>query len=213
VAALLVLALVAFYALRERPPRMDAVAAQQAGPLRLQGWPRQLSWDDFQNLPFAPAGEPQHAAAIQSGFSVPAGGLLPSPEGDRWRYLYGTVEVRMESAHSWVAEAHRTPGVLAHEQCHLDISGLAAREWLERLRAIDAPNARQALEEAEGSYRELATKLRLVQRLYDHATRGRPGAQQEWQERIARLMRDGGNLPEPGELPGFSAIGGSEDPY
>ena len=56
-------------------------------------------------------------------------------------------------------------------------------------------------------------KMRLVQRLYDHATRGQESAQQEWQERIARLTRRNENLPEPGELPGYSALGGSQDAY
>jgi len=212
VAVLLLSALLTIYLLRQTGPAADPSEAGLAMGIQLEGWPRQLSWEDFRNLPFAPVGVPDHSAEIGSTF-LPAPGLAPDSRGGRWRFLQGGVEVQMDSARSWVKEEGRRPDVLSHEQCHLDITGLAAREWVERLQTIDAPSAREAVAEAERSYREMHEKMRLVQRLYDHATRGHESALLEWQERIARLTRRNEHLPEPGELPGYSALGGSQDAY
>lgn len=182
--------------------------------VKLLGWPRQLSWDDFRNLRKAPVGRPQNAAMIASRFRTPEGEpLVPTERDGRWRFERIVVRVEMDSGHSWVSEEHRSDAVLAHEQAHLDITGLAAREWIERVQQIEARSRSEALDEAERSYRSIHEKLRLVQRLYDHGSYGSREEQGEWLDRIARLTRNGEPLPEPGELKGYSAIGGSHDVY
>lgn len=178
-------------------------------PLRLSGWPRDLSWEDFQNLKFSPAGQPQYAAMIQSGFGLPPGtSLSPTRRDGRWRFEQGTIYVQMKNTHSWVSDEHRSDRLLEHEQMHFDITGLAAQEWVDALRAVDEESRSEALAAGRASFDRLQKKLRLVQRLFDHADRGRREAHDEWRERLERLVRRGGRLPEPGELPGFSAVGG-----
>ena len=202
----------------ERRPRIfsNTIVPAIAGraEVKLLGWPRQLSWEGFRNLRQAPVGRPQNAAMIASRFGVPDGdGLAPIERDGRWRFERIVVFVEMDRAHSWVAEEHRSDRVLAHEQAHLDITGLAAREWIETLQQIEAASGSQALDEAERSYRQIHDKLRLVQRLYDHGSNGSREEQDAWLDRIARLTRAGAPLPEPGELKGYSAIGGSYDTY
>lgn len=200
-----------------RPPAFpNDIAAGTAGPdeVSLLEWPRQLSWNDFRNLRKAPVGKPQNAAMIASRFRIPDGeSLVPIERNGRWRFERIVVRVEMDSGHSWVSEEHRSDAVLAHEQAHLDITGLAAREWIALVQQIDAPSSVEALGEAGRSYRSVHEKLRLVQRLYDHGSYGSLEEQSEWIDRIARLTRNGEPLPEPGELKGYSAIGGSHDIY
>jgi hypothetical protein len=206
--ALLGLAALGFLGARDGSLEAWVSGDTDDGPLRLSGWPRELSWDDFQNLKFAPAGQPQYAARIRSGFGLPPDThLTPIPRNDGWSFEHGTIYVQMMSNHSWVAEEHRSDRVLEHEQMHFDITGLAAQEWLEALRAVDATSPAEAVAAGRASFDRIQEKLRLVQRLFDHADRGRPEAHAEWRDRLTRLMRSGGRLPEPGELPGFSALG------
>ena len=205
----LLLGTVAFLGVRNAGFEQWLSRNASGAPLQLSGWPRDLSWQDFQSLKFAPRGRPQYAAEIRSGFGLSEGTqLAPTLRDGRWRFEHGTVYVQMMSNHSWVSEEHRSPRVLEHEQMHFDITGLAAQEWLDELRRIDAASLPEAVDAGRRSFERVQRKLRLVQRLFDHADRGRAEAHAEWLERLARLKRSGERLPEPGELPGFSALGG-----
>jgi len=119
-----------------RSPRpTGAPTSPPAGPT-LSGWPRNISWSDFQEVGARPAGV-NEAAQIKSDVTQPNRvGVVPD-NGMRRLAAY-TVTVSIGRDQSWVVTDQKSAALLAHEQGHFDITGLSARDLVTDLSALRA---------------------------------------------------------------------------
>jgi hypothetical protein len=159
----------------------------------LEGWPRRIDWSEFQELSERPPGARESAQIDSVGLTS---GLQAGREGGRYRVTGLRIRVQVNLAGSWVVTAQKGDALLAHEQGHYDITGLASRDLLADLLALREPSIR-ALQEAMD--RTLAASRRRAQALSDRydldtAHGSDAAAQAEWQRRIERAIRDGAGL-------------------
>jgi hypothetical protein len=98
----------------------------------LVGYPRQLSWDDFRTVDRPPNDEP-YDASISPSFRITRFGIAWG--GSHGSYIYNPqVTVTLDPSATWaIAGARRQKALLEHEQGHLDIVGLVARDLAVKL--------------------------------------------------------------------------------
>lgn len=103
------------------------------------GFPRQLSWDDYQKVDESRL--PPFEAVTVSGFKIDHWGLThgTAPNEHRGSVFFDPLKVHatFDSTSSWVLKSSLTKKwLLAHEQGHFDINGLIARDLATNLLAL-----------------------------------------------------------------------------
>ena len=98
-----------------------------------------------------------------------------------------------ESNHSWCKAEGHTPKILAHEQLHFDIRALEACKLVEKVKhtVFTKTDYAARLEQLRA---ESAAASAAMQDQYDAETAHGtiPDKQQEWQDKVARMMADAG---------------------
>jgi len=159
----------------------------------LEGWPRRIDWSEFQELSERPPGARENAQIDSVGLTS---GLQAGREGGRYRVAELRIRVQVNIAGSWVVTDRKSDALLAHEQGHYDITGLASRDLLADLMALREPTVR-ALQEAMD--RTLAASRRRAGALSDRydldtAHGSDVAAQTAWERRIERAIQDRSRL-------------------
>ena len=157
----------------------------------------QLDWGDFRGTPPKSPGDAVAQIVYELSFRY-ACEAFPTAGG--FVAFLTELEVRLWVRRdlSWVYPWARTPGVLRHEQGHLDIAEVYRRLLLETLRGLRVggrtPGEAISLlgERAREVFREVKERMDRTQSLYDSATaHGKdPSAQREWERKIALWLQD-----------------------
>lgn len=179
-------------------PQGAAATPGQPGP-RLTGWPRQLSWSDFRDIPSRPRGEAEDAR-ISMGFRP--GRVRTVEEGSEHRLGEMEFEMVLNAAGSWAVVSAKTPELLAHEQGHFDIVGLCYRDLVAQATTLRGSSRNRLLLAMRRIMGEHDQRAESLTRVYETQTEhGRNQAnQQVWQRRIASCRQSGDPLTAPPEL-------------
>jgi Bacterial protein of unknown function (DUF922) len=180
------------------PSGLDAEADATTAPsLTINGWPRTISWDEFQPLAVRPPGVNEDAQ-IHSEVDQPSRVSVMRVHGV-YRVTAVTVTLRTVSEDSWVVTAQKSDELLSHEQGHYDITGLMGRDMGREIvaaRARSRDDLQTQVTSTIGKYRRRAKEL---SDLYDAQTdhsRNRP-AQKKWDDQIRRTMQTGAAFNPP----------------
>jgi hypothetical protein len=169
----------------------------------MTGWPRTLAWSDFTTIPEAAAAQLRarngHPIVARVGISI---GFLPgnsprSLDGRTFNRVDVRVQInRLEYVPSRLPAA-QSAAYLRHEQGHVDLMGLFAREMEVRLSALRGSTAEDLTRQAEALVNESVANARMyavnapgLDCVYDRETNhGMNRSQQErWNSIIARNM-------------------------
>jgi len=109
-----------------QPNHHTAMATQKEIQTVLVGFPRRLTWDDFEKRDDAPGEEER--AQVSSEVTIRKGWVAFG--GKHGVYLYGPkVTLTLKKTETWARDDVRGKAVvLDHEQGHFDIQGLLARD-------------------------------------------------------------------------------------
>jgi hypothetical protein len=169
----------------------------------MTGWPRTLAWSDFTTIPEAAAAQLRarngHPIVARVSISI---GFLPgnsprSLDGRTFNRVDVRVQInRLEYVPSRLPAA-QSAAYLRHEQGHVDLMGLFAREMEVRLSALRGSTAEDLTRQAEALVNESVANARMyavnapgLDCVYDRETNhGMNRSQQErWNSIIARNM-------------------------
>jgi len=156
----------------------------------LIGWPRTLTWDDFRVVYRLPKGYAHDTRAwLSAGFRY-----YFSParcEGGRYGPGNLRVEVFVDREKTGVLWWRRGRRLLRHEQGHLDVAGICAREFCVQLSRTRAATPSQLIADARSLLRDAETRLRALNHRYDSFFRGTAhGLNWFVQRRWNRLLRE-----------------------
>jgi hypothetical protein len=159
--------------------------------LQVEGWPRRLSWDDFQPLNRAPADSHGNNARVSASLDVVESGYTEIGRR-RFQLTSATVAITLEKAQSWVVRRSRTSALLRHEQGHMDITGLAAHELGRRLTRLTDTSVDGLKAKGRQTVKDFESRLEALHARYDRETdHGRSQSQQQrWEHLIADSIRD-----------------------
>ena len=138
-----------------------------------------LTWDNFAGVP-----DPANSfhANTSSGISY---SWSKKQSGDEIEFFYEVISY-FTPDHSWVKPEKNTPGLLAHEQLHFDITELHARKLRKIMTEFDFRNTRSIKPALEAFYKAAQVSLLKMQKEYDAETRHSIDveAQVKWQNYI-----------------------------
>ena len=173
--------------------------------VRLKGWPRQLSWEDFPIRQRLLKGLPANVVAwIGTGFrySVIAEETWPG------RFVAGTIRVEVFINQEQTGVLHKPRGrrILRHEQGHMDIAGICGRDLCGALARLEAANPVEILAKSEVLLKEALGRLNALNALYDSWWRGtaqglNPIKQRRWNRLLADAAQNWKPLPAVKPLP------------
>ena len=142
---------------------------------------RKLIWDDFKGKP--DSGSP-NAAMTDSGFGFSSG-----------NYIHDSVPLTITNCFdknkSWVKKKQETDELLAHEQCHFDITELFTRKLKKQLLAAKFKN--KTFEKAmHDLYEKNSKEWHDYQNLYDKETNHSKitDKQLEWEQKVAKDLSE-----------------------
>lgn len=183
-------------------PNIAAFGDDPPSPLKLTGWPRKLTWDDFRVVETARDDRHDRDAGFYSSFEVTDSEYKrPAPSIFQVRTL--TIQITIEDDR-WVRRGRQSAALLAHEQGHFDVTGLAAHTLaraLFRLRADSVDSLRK--KGAQTAHDHAALCQRWNQQYDDETNHGLDKkAQRRWSDRIARAIEaDHASLDDPPDDP------------
>jgi uncharacterized protein DUF922 len=162
------------------------------------GWPSDLMWSQFDEIPRRPPGVKEDA---QTATNATAGDSI-TIEHDRKGFRLGqfTVTLTFDSGHSWLLTGKNSVDLLRHEQVHWDIAGLNAHELARALKAIRVPKRGGLRLAIDSTMARLGLRAEAQQLWYDDESKHGldPGGQKKWQELVAKSIADGNApLPDP----------------
>jgi len=171
------------------------------GPASLvvTGWPRALTWDDFQELGARPAdAEGTENAQIHSDVNQPER-VSVSREGGQRRVSSLTVTISIVRADTWVVRSAKTPELLSHEQGHYDITGLTGRDMGNEILAARAGTLEDLQRQITGIIERARQRAQDLNARYDTETGGgrNRDAQRRWDERIHSCISNGTPFSAP----------------
>ena len=121
----------------------------------MQGWPRRLTWNDFQRVTnpgprqLLTRSGAQIVARVSLSIMFYHQNSATAREGNQLKFSRVDVRVQLNTSQTQYAPSRIPSGqeayYLQHEQGHMDLMGLFARELEVRLLAIRVANARQLL--------------------------------------------------------------------
>ena len=136
----------------------------------ITGWPRQISWREFDELSQRPADESEDAY-IEYNMDLSYGWTM-----DGGQALLDSIDitVRFDSNASWVVGSQKDATLLSHEQGHYDITGLCYRRMGRELSALRAGTG-EALDSEVASIKQTANRgAKQLNTRYDNVIRYRP---------------------------------------
>ena len=167
----------------------------------ITGWPKKISWKNFQKVDAAPANVDGQAYTFTE-FSFNYSGTKRDKRG--FRLIGIEVKVSINTSNSWVVKGTQHPDLLIHEQGHYDITGLVGgRELLHSLQALRAVNRQRLVNQVETTYTRIGKKVKRLHIKYDKETKPSDGAidpkqQAVWNKRIKVTIRNSRRwLPNP----------------
>ena len=171
------------------------------GPASLvvSGWPRALTWDDFQELGARPADAGGNEnAQIHSDVNQPER-VRVSSEGGQRRVSSLTVTISIIRADSWVVRSAKTAELLSHEQGHYDITGLSGRDMGNEILAARAGTLEDLQRQVTDIIERSRQQAQELNARYDTETGGgrNRDAQRRWDERIRSCIANGTPFSAP----------------
>jgi len=170
--------------------------AVPSGP-RLTGWPRQISWNQFQEVGSRPAGEKEDAQIDTQTAQSDRVGVAR----EQGRFRLGDFEVKLKviRSNSWVVTSQKSDTLLAHEQGHFDITGLVARDLVKALGALRVDTTDELQREVSRLYEAYKAWGQGLSDQYDeetdHGRKVKP--QSDWESRIRTCAQQGTSLGTP----------------
>ena len=167
--------------------------------MAINGWPKKITWNDFQPVDTPPGGE-NGQAYIHSQFNF----KYSSTKNDRkgWRFEGLVVDVFVDDGQSWVVKGKQHPQLLNHEQGHYDITGLVGgRELYKSLTNLRAKSPKDFEEQKEKIVTRIKKKVTRLQKKYDKDTKPDGDSidskkQEEWDKRLQSANTNGKSLPD-----------------
>jgi len=170
--------------------------AVPSGP-RLTGWPRQISWNQFQEVGSRPAGEKEDAQIDTQTAQSDRVGVAR----EQGRFRLGDFEVKLKviRSNSWVVTSQKSDTLLAHEQGHFDITGLVARDLVKALGALRVDTTDELQRKVSRLYEAYQSWGQGFSDQYDeetdHGRKVKP--QSDWESRIRTCAQQGTSLGTP----------------
>jgi hypothetical protein len=167
--------------------------------MSINGWPRKISWREFEPVNEAPGGE-NGQAYIHSTFHFQYSSTKKDRNG--WRLEGLIVKVAVDKGQSWVVKGKQHPELLNHEQGHYDITGLVGgRELHASLTSLRTGSSKVLDEQKEEIVDRIQKKVNRLQEKYDRNTKSPNGVidpkkQEEWDKRIRASIENGKSLPD-----------------
>jgi len=175
------------------PVGLDAGTGTGGGPasLRLSGWPRDLTWDDFPEVSSDPDGIGEYA---QISCEVTQPDQLSVQRQHGQLLVVGlSVNISIVRDQCWAVRGHKTPELLSHEQGHYNITGLTGRDMGNEIMAARAGTTDQLQTRITQIIQRTRERATALNERYDSETNHgiNREAQQTWDDRISRSMRSG----------------------
>jgi hypothetical protein len=180
------------------PPGVIGMDAGTPAPaaISLTGWPRNVTWDEFREVPSNPEGGDEDAY-ISTAFPYTWDW---GSEGRTYRVTNVRVTIRLRDGESWVVRGRQSNDLLSHEQGHYDITGLMGRDLAEDLSRVTASSESALKKEVERIAQHYRTQGQALQRQYDNeANHGQNRTEQDrWKRKIQDAIDNGTRLaPRP----------------
>jgi len=167
----------------------------------VDGWPRQLSWSDFQERSVRPPGVHENA---EIRYDFPPGNFRLVRRGGDILIDPDSISVALEvdASETWVLRGgedeprtrtgSESEKLLRHEQGHFDLAGLAAAAMARRFRELRGSGASALQTDLHGAKEEIDEVCDDLQERYDHETEHGldEQAQERWNRRIRRAIQE-----------------------
>jgi hypothetical protein len=165
--------------------------------LQISGWPRSITWDEFNELSARPPGETEDAQ-IHSEVDQPSR-VSVVREGGIYRVTSLTVTLRTVNEDNWVVTSHKSADLLSHEQGHYDITGLMGRDMGNEIVAVRARSRQDLQTKVTQIIEKYRRRAKALSERYDTETdhSGNRQAQKRWDDAIQSAMKSGNPFSEP----------------
>lgn len=175
------------------------IAAKQGvqQKLILSGWPRSITWDEFNNVGQRPSGVKEDAEI----FAETIGGDVRVREvRGRWLIAEANMKVEVNEDESWVVTSTKSPTLLAHEQGHFDIHGIiVGRDMISalgKLRERSQARLGAAIGKVMQKYKKRGQAM--TEKYDDDTKHGTDAARQSaWEKEIQRAIKNKSSLRAP----------------
>ncbi len=161
--------------------------------IRIEGWPRTLTWSDFTVISARPPGQTKYATIR---CSTDNHDLDIGREG-RERFVEGLViGIILVSADCWVVRGQQSPALLNHEQGHLNLFGAGARVLKSRIEALRETSLSRLSRSLNETLRDYDCDIDGLDRQYDNETENgtNSAAQARWDAHIRAAMEGRASL-------------------
>ena len=175
----------------------------------VDGWPRQLTWSDFQERSVRPPKVEEHAQ-IKADIVREGGGIRWKDRGGQVWFAPDAgdtplaVRVTVIEAETWVLEGGedepwsrrgvKSERLLRHEQGHFDLTGLAACKLYRQYTSNDLKASSQdaVVEEIRRLLKQIKQAAGELDERYDHETEHGldEQAQERWNRRIRKAIQE-----------------------
>jgi hypothetical protein len=178
------------------PDRLQG-GGDTSGSPELTRWPAVVSWGMFREMSTRPTGE-REDARIRSEMVSPSE-VAYAREGRRYRLGHYVMQLHVNTDNSWVVTEWKSSALLAHEQGHFDITGLIARDLVQRLRNLRTRSTEALGREVLRLYEVYNRWAGKVTQEYDDETRHGKDAERQrgWETRIQTSIQNGSSLGRP----------------
>jgi predicted secreted Zn-dependent protease len=158
------------------------------------GWPRKITWDEFQKPDKRPPGEKEDASIHSEGELDT--NISPQLEKGRFRLPAITIRVEVMAQDTWVVKDKMSDDLLNHEQGHYDITGLLGKELGEGLLALRAASVTKLQAKVTRYMTHYRDQEEKIDKRYDAETdHGRKADQQDrWNKKLDDCMKNGTRL-------------------
>lgn len=158
---------------------------------KLNGWPRAIGWDEFEEIQTRPAGV-EEDAQIHSE-TDPPDNVTVVRKGGQFRLGPLTAEVRVVPEDTWVVAGKKSDELLSHEQGHYDITGLTGRDMLRDLAAIRAPSVKVLQRRVQKTIQRTQKLANALTTRYDDETKhGKDkSVQKNWKDHLRKCIKNG----------------------
>ena len=179
------------------PIGLDAGGDAAKASLKITGWPRNITWDEFKELSARPSGENEDAQ-IHSEVDQPSEVAVVRESGI-YRVTSLTVTIRTVTEDDWVVTSQKSAELLSHEQGHYDITGLMGRDMGKEIVAARASSKDDLQTKVTQIIEKYAQRAKDLSAQYDDETNhGRNrDAQKKWNDRIHSAMQSGARFTAP----------------
>lgn len=162
-----------------------------SGSPRLEGWPREIEWDEFEEISARPPGVHEDAqihteAILDTDLNV----CVRKGKG---RLVSFTIRLQVASGSSWVVRGSQADELLSHEQGHYDLQGLSARALMKRISKLRASDTEELQRLVTAAINASQKEAQAMSDRYDDETRHGLDvqAQRRWKAAIQAAIDSG----------------------